>query len=44
MILNITVRKKALELIVTEKRADYVTVNMTGKGMLAFIVTPFFKV
>lgn len=28
------------ELTVTEKRADHVVVNMTGTGVLAFIVTP----
>ncbi len=28
------------ELSVTEKRADHVAVNMTGTGVLAFIVTP----
>lgn len=28
------------ELTVTEKRADHVAVNMTGTGVLAFIVTP----
>lgn len=28
------------ELTVTEKRADHVVVDMTGKGVLAFIVTP----
>ena len=28
------------ELTVTEKRADHVAVDMTGTGVLAFIVTP----
>lgn len=28
------------ELTITEKRADHIVVNMTGTGVLAFIVTP----
>ena len=28
------------ELTVTEKRADHVSVTMTGTGILAFLVTP----
>ena len=29
-----------VEVTVTEKRADHVVVNLTGTGVLAFIVTP----